>query len=574
MALSELWSELRRRKVAPLALTYVIVAWVLIQAAATIFPALLLPGWAVTFVVVLLLLGFPVALLLAWTFDVTPGGVRRTPPAGAGEHAAATSPGGSGGGVATLPPPAPAGADGAPAAERSIAVLPFVNMSDDRENEYFSDGMTEEILNALAKVEQLRVASRTSSFTFKGKDLDVLEIARRLRVESVVEGSVRKAGSRIRVTAQLISAADGYHLWSHTYDRELEDVFRVQDEIARAIVEALKVELVGEEERPLVAPVTHDVRAYTLYLKGRFLFTRFKEADLRRSLELYREALALDPEYARAYAGIADTWMQLADDWVAPEEAYPAAKEAAEKAVALDDALAEAHTAIGKVLGWFEWRFDAAELAMRRAVAANPRYADAHWGLGSILPPNGQLEEGVREMRTTLSLDPLSPIASYWLARYLYFQRKVDAAVEELARAVELDPTSFRPLLILGQCQLLRGQSAEALASFHRAHEVSGHVPSAVPFIARAMVATGDVEGARARLRELEAGSHYVRAEYLAAGYAATGEPDRAFAALERALAQRSSGLIYLHVDPSYDPLRADPRYAGLVSRIGLRSET
>lgn len=572
-----LWNELRQRKVIRLGLIYLVVAWLVIEAADVLFPALLLPDWALRLLVAFVILGFPIALFLSWMFDLTPDGVQRSDKrkGGAVADSRAREPGAPAAGgnrvaadaeSASASPAVPA----APTAERSIAVLPFVNMSDDRENEYFSDGMTEEILNALAKVRDLRVASRTSSFAFKGAESDVLEIARQLRVGTVVEGSVRKAGNQIRVTAQLISAEDGYHLWSESYDRELEDVFRVQDDIARSIVEALKVELRGDREEHLVEPETEDVEAYTLYLKGRFLFNRFREADLRRSLRLYAEALEHDASYARAWAGIADTWMQLADDWEPPDQAYPEARRAAEKALQLDPGLAEAHTAVGKVLGWFEWDFDGAELALRRAVGANRKYGDAHWGLGSILPATGQLDEAIDEMRLAVSIDPLSPVFNYWLARFLYFDRQVDEAVEEAHRSIELDPSSFRPRLILGLCYLLRDRPEEALDAF-QAVEVSGTV-SGQPFVARAHAAAGRFDEARRILEALDRGEGYVRSEFVAPAWAALGDPDRAFEALEHAYRDRSAGLIYLHVDPSYDPLKSDPRFASLVERIGLRA--
>jgi adenylate cyclase len=313
VAPAEIWQELKRRKVIRLVLLYLVVGWVVIQAADIIFPALDIPDWALSFVVVLVILGFPVAVALSWMFDVTSDGVRRAGRSTRRKHVQAR--------------------DAAGAGERSIAVLPFVNMSDDRENEYFSDGMTEEILNALAKVRDLRVASRTSSFAFKGKEFDVRDIAERLGVETVLEGSVRKAGDRIRITAQLIDAGNGYHLWSHTYDREPEDVFEIQDQIARAIVDALKVQLGADQDAPLVERETRDMEAYNFYLKGRYFYNRDHEEDLRRSLDMYREALGRDPRFARAEAGMADTWMHLADDWVPPEEAYPEAKAAARRAL-------------------------------------------------------------------------------------------------------------------------------------------------------------------------------------------------------------------------------------------------
>ncbi|GMR14246.1 MAG: hypothetical protein BMS9Abin29_2490 [Gemmatimonadota bacterium] len=553
MKVARLLDELKRRKVARRGLLYLVVAWILMQVVDIVFPALSIPDWALSMVVVLLILGFPVAIVLAWMFE-TPSAIAKGKP----------RPG----------RPARAGrADGEADADapRSIAVLPFVNMSDDTDNEYFSDGMTEEILNALTKVPGLRVASRTSSFAFKGEAKDVLEIAEDLRVDTVVEGSVRKAGERVRVTAQLISAEDGYHLWSETYDGDLEDIFRLQDDIARSIVEALKIELVGSKDTPLVEPETEDVQAYTHYLQGRFFFNRFQENDLERSLEQYRTALEHDPKYGRAYAGIADTWMQLADDWVPPEQAYPEAKEAAQKAIDLDESLAEAHTALGKVHGWFEWDFDRAELALRRAVATNPKYPDAHWGLGSILPPNGQLGAAIEEMRTALALDPLSPVFSYFFARFLMFDGRLDEAVEQCTLASQLDPTSFRPDQVLGQCHLLRGQPDAALERFQRAHEVSG-VVSVNAYIARALGALGRTDEARDLLNRVEAGEEYVRSEFMAAAWGALGDRDRAFKALETAFEARSAGLIYVHVDPAYDTLWDDPRFDDLAKRVGLKS--
>jgi adenylate cyclase len=549
----EIWDELKRRKVVRLALIYVLVGWIVIQAADILLPALLVPEWGIRLVIALVILGFPAALVLSWTFDMTPGGVRKTRRRSPRRGLGGTDRGST---------------DDEP--RRSIAVLPFVNMSDDKDNEYFSDGMTEEILNALVRVDGLHVASRTSSFIFKTKEHDVRDIADRLGVETVLEGSVRKAASRIRITAQLIDAEDGYHLWSNTYDRELEDVFEVQDEIARAIVDALKLELVGESADSLVHADTHNVEAYNLYLKGRF-FYRYNEADLRRSLEFYEEALTLDPGFGRAYAGIADTWMQLADDWMPPGEAYPKAKTAAQRAIRLDESLAEAHTALGKVLGWFEWDFDGAELALRRAVASNPKYGDAHWGLASILPATGRLGEGVAEMRTATGIDPLHASFGYWLARFLMFEGRYEEAIDEGRSAIELDGNSFRPWIVLGQAHLSSGRGQEALECFAEAEKVSGS-RSVRSHLARALAAVGRRDEARTTVEELESGDTYVRSEYMAAAWGALGDLDRAFQALEEARADRSAGLIYLHVDPAYVPLRDDPRFGPMVEEIGLRS--
>ncbi|CAN5893428.1 adenylate/guanylate cyclase domain-containing protein [soil metagenome] len=476
------------------------------------------------------------------------------------------------GSVVRADAPKSAAIESRPAVERSIAVLPFMNLSSDPENEYFSDGITEEILNALVKVSDLKVASRTSSFAFKGHQGDVQEIAEKLKVATVLEGSVRKAGNRVRITGQLIGAQDGYHLWSETYDRELEDIFAIQDDIAQSIVTALKATLAVDEGEKLVTATTENLEAYTLYLKGRFQYNKYTEASLRRSLELYAEALAESPDYARAWAGIADSWMRLADDWVAPEKACAAGKQAAARALELDPELAEAHSSLGKMYTWYDWDFARGELALRRAVASNPNYTDAHWTLGTLLPAVGRLEEGLREMRTALKLDPLSPEYSQWTARFLLYQRRPEAAIEESHRTLELDPLYPRAHLTIGLARLMEGEPEAGLGSLRRSAEVSSS-PSFRAFLAYGLAAAGQEGEARRVLEELESEGRasYVRAEFLAAAYGVLGDRDEAFRQLDTALEHRSAGMIYLHLDPMYDSLRDDPRFGALVEKIGLQ---
>jgi serine/threonine protein kinase/tetratricopeptide (TPR) repeat protein len=465
----------------------------------------------------------------------------------------------------------PPDAQKAAAAPKSIAVLPLTNMSADPENEYFSDGMTEEIINALAKVPGLQVASRTSCFAFKGKDVDIRQAGEKLGVGSLLEGSVRKVGNRIRITAQLVNVENGYQLWSETYDRQLEDVFAIQDEISRAIVEALKLRLGGDASQ-LVVP-TRNLEAYNLYLKGRFFFNRFTEPGLRKSLDFFQHVLLQEPGYARAYAGMADCWCSLADDWVAPDDAYPRGKAAATRALQHDPQLAEAMTSLGKVLCWYEWDFAAAEQQLRRAVAINPNYAEAHWTLGSVLPAAGQLREAIEEMRKALTLDPLYPQYSRWLGRFLLYARDYADAVTQSQKTLELNADYFQAYLDIGSCYLAEGRPEQALEWYRRGQGLESSVRSYDAFIVRALAPLGRGEEAAEILARLEEESrqHYVRAEILAMGYAAVGDFDRAFACLERAFQAKSAGLIYLHVDPGYAPLRGDPRFGDLVRRIGLK---
>jgi len=471
-------------------------------------------------------------------------------------------------------PATPAG--GRPAAtpppRKSIAVLPLANMSADPENEYFSDGMTEEILNVLAKVPGMQVASRTSSFAFKGRQMDVRQVGEKLGVGSVLDGSVRKVGNRIRISVELIDVATGYHLWSETYDRQLEDVFAVQDEISRAIVDALKVQLGGETGK-LVVPATENIEAYTLYLKGRFFVNVLAEPEVRRGLEFFQRALKADPQYAQAHSGIADCWCNLADNWVEPSEAYPRAKVAAEKALALDPGLAEALTSIGKVRGWYDWDFAGAEEVLRRAVKINPNYAEAHFVFGSVLPSVGKLDEAIGEMREALVVDPLSAHFSRWLGRFHLYARDFENAIAQSRRTIELAPEYTLSHLDMGTAHLALGNPDEALKWFQQGQSLKAAIRSYDALIVRALAALDQREEATAIMQRLEeeAKQQYVRQEVLAMGYAALGEMEQAFGCLDRALAERSSGLVYVHIDPGFDPLRGEPRYAALVERVGVR---
>jgi TolB-like protein/Tfp pilus assembly protein PilF len=455
---------------------------------------------------------------------------------------------------------------------KAIAVLPLANMSADPENEYFSDGMTEEIINALSKVPGVHVASRSSCFAFKGKkDVNVRQIGEKLGVTTLLEGSVRKVGNRIRIAAQLVNVDNGYQLWSETYDRQLEDIFALQDEISRSIVDALKLQLVGAGAA-VVAP-TKSLDAYTTYLKGRFHFNKFSEISLRKANDLFQNALLQDPGFARAYAGIADVWCDLADDWVAPDDAYPRAKSAAERALQRDPELADAMISIGKVLSWHEWKFAEAVRYVERAVMLSPNNAEAHWVLGTALPLVGRLQDGIAAMRRALELDPLRVEYFGWAARMILYARDYKGAIAQGMETFEIDEAYGRGFVFVGSAYLAMGDAEQALDWFQRGQSLDKAVRSYDAMIVRALAALGRREEAEEILARLESESrqHYVRAEYLAMGHAALGDLDGAFGALDRAYQARSAGLIYLHLDPGYDPLRGDPRYKELVQRIGLR---
>ncbi len=464
----------------------------------------------------------------------------------------------------------PADAQKGHAAPKSIAVLPLTNRSADPENEYFSDGMTEEIINVLAKVPGIQVASCTSSFAFKGKDVDVRQIGQKLGVSTVLEGGVRKVGNRVRITAQLTDVHTGYSLWTETYDRQLEDIFAIQDEISRAIVDALKLKLAGEGS--LVVPTTSNLEAYTLYLRGRFLCIRYTEPDLRKAIEVFEQALAKDRGYARAHAGIADSWSRLADDWVAPTEAYPKAKAAAILALDLDGSLPEALTALGRVHAWFDWDFAVAERELRKAIALNPSSAEAHFVLATALVALGQLPQAIEEMREALVFDPLSPIYGRYLGRFLIYGGEYEAAIRQSHATLELHTGYTQVLLNIGSAYLGQGNAREALEWYQRAQSIDSAVRSYDTFLVRALAALGERDEAEAILRRLEgqATKQYIRGESMAMGYAAVGDHDRAFACLERAIQERSAGLIFFGADSGFAPLRDDPRFAEIARKVGL----
>ncbi len=443
-----LFDELKRRKVFRVGVAYLVVGWLLIQVASTVAPQLSLPEWAPRLITFVIMLGFPIALVLAWIFDVTPEGIKVDgAPAGNKRVIGAavvlaalvvgwywkTRP---------LPVAGETGAD-----SHSIAVLPFVNMSDDKSNEYFSDGISEEILNVLARMSGLHVAARTSSFSFRKQEQEIPTIARELKVRMVLEGSVRKQGDRVRVTAQLIDASDGYHVWSQTYDRDLKDIFAIQDEIAGAIAQELKVKLdaaPAQGEAPVAD--TTDLPAYELYLKAIALWAARGDKNLHQALVLFEAATKRDPKYAKAWAGQALTYAIL-PEW--SEDSYertrPAGRDAAEHALALDPNLPEAFAAEAYIAAT-EFRFATAHVLFERAIAIAPSYATGHQWFGEALQMEGDFDAGLNMLRKAVALDPKSSIANSVYAAVLYAAGHDDEAVA-VCRTIVAIEEEWCPLL-------------------------------------------------------------------------------------------------------------------------------
>jgi eukaryotic-like serine/threonine-protein kinase len=455
----------------------------------------------------------------------------------------------------------------------SIAVLPFSNLSPDPDTEYFSDGVTEELINALTRVEGLRVVSRTSAFAFKGKPQDVRAIGAQLNVRAVLEGSVRKAGRRLRVTAQLTDVSSGYQLWSEVYDRDLEDIFAIQEEISRAIVSSLRVKLVGPEVTRLVKPATDDLEAYTLYLKGRQLWNRRTEEALTIGLRHFERALERDASYAMAHAGLADSYSLLGFyTALPPGAAFPRAKEAASRALDLDPRLAEARTTLAYVSLCHDWDWSEAERQFRMAIKTNPGYATAHQWFGHLLGVLRRYDESVEEFKTAVELDPLSPIKSAALSWGYYFAGRFDDAIAQCRHALELDPQVALTYRNLGLACDQLGAYDDAVDAYEEGVRLSHGEALGLAYLAHGLARAGRQEEARRRLAGLHElrSARYVSSYDLAVIHVGLGEPEPALDLLERGYEERTHWMVLLQVDHRLAPLRASPRFRRLLDLMGF----
>jgi serine/threonine-protein kinase len=472
-----------------------------------------------------------------------------------------------------LAAPATAPAPVTPDDSRAIAVLPFVNSSADPENEYFSDGMTDELITALTKVEGLRVASRTSVFALKNVKEDVRTIGARLKVSAVLEGTVRKAGNRLRITVQLTNVADGRALWSERYDREMADVFAIQDEIAGTIVGTLRSTLLGDLGDPTPVRYTENVRAYSLYLKGRFWWNRRTQADIAEGIRYFEQAIAEDPGYALAYTGLADSYALDLDYRGAPVvEGMERARTEARKAIELDETLAEAHTSLGWVTFIYDWDWPGAEREFSRAIQLNPRYSTARQWYAWFLAAMGRFEEGLTEARAAIELDPASVSIRRSLGWLQYYAHQNEAALDNLKRALAMNPTAEETHRLLGLVHLQQGMYDEAEAAFKEA--LANTESGAMAFAGLGHVAAhrGRMVEARGILDELHerARTRYISPVAFTGLYVTLGEHDRAFEWLEKAYQERRGWLAYLNIEPLLEGIRPDPRFQRLVERMRL----
>jgi TolB-like protein/tetratricopeptide (TPR) repeat protein len=585
MNLRNFFAELKRRNVYKVAIAYAVVAWLLMQIATQVFPFLEIPNWAIRLVIMLIVIGFPIALVIAWAFELTPEGIKRAEDV---DLTKSTTPRSSYkllwitavvaivaaalfvGGRFNLFHSKPSPTTGV-ASDKSIAVLPFDNLSHDPDNAYFADGIQEEILTRLSKIADLKVISRTSTQHFKSSPDNLPQIAKQLGVANILEGSVQKVAGQVRVNVQLINATTDAHLWAESFDRKLTDIFAVESDIARTIAETLQAKLTGSERTAIAKRPTANPEAYELYLKGRFFWNKRTSADLRTAIEYFNQALGKDPSYALAYVGLADSYGVLHVFGAAsPADSLPQAKAAATKALEFDDTLAEAHTSLAFCLTRYDFDLERSLKEFERAIQLNPNYATAHqWSAGPLLAL-GQFDRAIAEGKRAVELDPLSLIINTDLGSVYLLARRYDEAIAQYRKTIEMDPRFYAAHWPLGRVWELKGQLNEAIAEYRKAAELNDD-PFVLALLGQAYARAGQREEAQRILARLsdEAKSRYVRAYSFALMYLALGDKERAIDEMERAYRERAGlDVVWIKINPFLDDLRGHPRFEALVQKV------
>jgi TolB-like protein/Flp pilus assembly protein TadD len=577
------FAELKRRNVYKIAVTYAVVAWLVIQVATQVLPIFEIPNWGIRLIVLLIVVGFPIALVTAWAFELTPEGIKRTEdvdPALEAQKkshtwiyvaliAALLSTGLFFLGRFTASPKQSGLAD-IPA--KSIAVLPFDNLSEEKGNAYFAEGIQDEILTRLAKVADLKVISRTSTQHFKSSPENLPEIAQQLGVAHILEGSVQKAGDQVRVNVQLIKAANDAHLWADTYDRKLTDIFAVETEIAKAISDSLQAKLSGSEQHAIAARPTENAEAHQLYLKGRFFWNKRTGSDLKKSIDYFEQAIAADPSYALAYAGVADAYVFLPGYTAGtPRDCYPKAVAAAKKALELDDTLAEARTSLAIAVWLYDFDFSQAIREFQHAIELNPNYAIAHQQYGNItLLALGRFDDAIAEGKRAIELDPLSLVINTDLGVDYHYARRYDEAIAQLRKTLEMDPGYYFAYVNLGQALEMKGARDAAIAEYQKGRALNDD-PSVLGLLGHIYAVSGNKTEALKILDQLKELSkqRYVAAYSFALIYLGLGDKEEALHWLEKSYEDRAgSDIGYIRIDPLLDPLHGDPRFEALAEKI------
>ena len=579
MDLRNFLAELKRRNVYKVAVAYAVVGWLLIQVATQVFPFFEIPNWGVRLCVLAIVVGFPIALVIAWAFELTPEGLKRTEDvksaSSSGKHAwifVVIIAGALSLGLFFLGRyTASSSRDQSGLSPKSIAVLPFDNLSRDPDNAYFAEGVQDEILTRLAKVADLKVISRTSTQRFKSAPADLPQIAKQLGVMHILEGSVQRVNDQVRVNVQLINATTDTHLWAEIYDRKISDIFAVESDIAKAIADTLQARLSGTEKNAIAKRPTEDTEAYQLYLHGRFFWNKRTGNDLKKALGYFQESATKDPGYALAYAGMADTYVLLPLYSAAtPVEAYPKAKEAANKAIALDPNLAEPHAALGLIASLFDFDFARSMREFETALSINPNYATAHhWFGNSVLPCLGDFNRGIAELKRAHELDPLSVIINADLGLSYWYPGRYPEGIAQLRKAIELEPKFYYSHYNLALLLEASGDMQGAIAEYKKSIALDND-PYPLSLLAHAEALHGNRDEALKILHQLEdeKPGRYVAAYSVGIIYLGLGDKEQALDWFEKSYEKRQPDLNTIRFDRLLDPLRGDPRFEALAEKI------
>ena len=590
-----LFNELKRRNVFKVAAAYVIVAWLLLQVSDTLVPALHLPEWFHSGVAFVLILGFPVAIIFAWAFEMTPEGIKKEKDIDRSQSitnqtsrkldfiiigvlvlalgyfgydkfvldrsrdAALVE------ATAQAMSEQATNEEGSAKSDKSIAVLPFVNMSSDPEQEFFSDGISEELLNLLAQIPKLRVIARTSSFAYKGKDVQIAEVARELNVDHVLEGSVRKEGNQVRITAQLIRASDSSHIWSETYDRTLDNIFAIQDEIAATVVAQLKITLLG------AAPTIKETNpeAYALFLQGRHLSRQFNQASLEQALVLLQQALEIDPGYAAAWDQLSDVYRGLQTVGELPgDEGRLLKREAVNKALAIDPEYALAHARLSRFANVYDNDLPAAARHLQRALQLEPGNTDIIFSAARLMASLGRLDEAIALTEFAVARDPVNPVGHFRLARSYIFVGRWDDAIESFSTISSLSPSAGFAQYNIGTALLFKGEPQAALEAMQRENSVWRLI--GLPLVYHALGQTDESDAALAELIEQHERNAPFQIAYI---YAWRGEADLAFEWLDKSVEYKDAGLFLIVTNRFFSNIHDDPRWLPFLESIGRSPE-
>jgi len=587
MKIDTFFTELKRRNVYKVAVAYAVVAWLVIQAASIFLPTFNAPQWAMQIIILILVVGFPIALVFSWAFEITPEGIVRESEVTADQSITHHT----GRKIVALTivlaviatgllifqflrarSTSSASTNAPTVTNKSIAVLPLANLSRDPDNEYFAEGIQDEIITRLAQISDLKVISCSSTQRYKGSGQNLRQVATELGVTNVLEGSIQKSNNAVHVNVQLVNALTDSHLWADVYDRKLIDVFAVESEIAKTIAESLQAKLSGSEKAAISKKPTENTEAHQLYLKGRFFWNKRTGNDLKKSIDYFEQAIAADPNYALAYAGVADAYVLLPGySGGNPRDCYPKAIASAKKALELDDTLAEARTSLALAIWYYDFDFSQANREFQRAIELNPNYAIAHQQYGNnTLSAIGRFSDAIAEGKRAVELDPLSLVINADLGVDYYYARRYDEAIAQLRKLLEMDSGYYFAYVTLGEALELKGARDSAIAEYQKAQALNDD-PLVLALLAHAYGLSGNKMEAEKVLDQLKALSkaRYVSAYSFALAYLGLGNKEEALRWLEQSYQDRAgSDIGYIRVDPLLDPLRGDPRFEALAEKI------